>query len=292
MRLLLKLLDQLPAAWIRAASAVRGRSALVKRATDWLPNLLRNREGRIQKGPARGLRFQGGNSAVGFLLGTHDSDVQHLLARLLHPGMTCYDIGANVGFTAVLAARCVGETGRVICFEPLPDNAALIRVNADLNGFRHVQAYQVALGEIDGEAEFRLSRSPTWGRLADAGETPAECGSTRVSVRRLDALVAAESLPPPQVIKMDVEGAEAGVLAGGRGLLERARPVLVIEVHHTFQAVSDALAGLDFVIRPLVPNGDAAGTDGEFQVLAYPAGHPDAEAFWAAYAAGDPRVLA
>jgi FkbM family methyltransferase len=291
-RFLLKLLDRVPASWIRAASAMRGRFPIVKRATDWLPNLLRNREGRIQKGLGRGLRFNGGESAVGFILGTHDTDVQFALSRLLRPGMVCYDVGANVGFTAVLAARCVGDAGRVVCFEPLSDNARQIRVNADRNGFSQIQVHQVALGGADGEAEFRLSHAPTWGRLADAGATPEQSGTTRVPVRRLDSLAASESLPPPQFIKMDVEGAEADVLAGGRAMLAAARPVMVIELHHTYQAVVDALAGLDYEVRPLVPGGQVANTDGEFQILAYPTGHPEAAAFWAALAAGEKMVFA
>src|SRR5262245_29606214 len=107
MGILLRLLDRAPASWIRAAGALRGRSSWFKRMTDWLPGMLRNREGRIQKGLGRGLRFNGANSAVGFLLGTHDLEVQYALSRLLRPGMTVYDVGANVGFTAVLAARRV-----------------------------------------------------------------------------------------------------------------------------------------------------------------------------------------
>ncbi len=290
MRFLLKLLDRVPASWIRAAAAARGRFRIMRWATNWVPNLLRNREGQIQKGPGRGLKFIGGNSAVGFLLGTHDTDVQFALSRLLRPGMTCYDIGANVGFTAVLAGRCVGESGWVVCFEPLPENAALIRVNADLNAFRHVSVHQVALGESDGEAEFRTSHAPTWGRLADAGETPAESGITRVRVCRLDSLAATECLPDPRVIKMDVEGAEAGVLKGGRAMLERAKPVMIIELHHTYQAVVAALVGLEYTIRPLVPGGKLDSTDGEFQILAYPSGHADAESLWKAIVAGERMV--
>jgi FkbM family methyltransferase len=256
-----------------------------------LPNALRNREAPIRNGLGRGLMFNGGNSAVGFLLGTHDTDVQFALARLLRPGMTCYDFGANVGFTAVLAAKCVGPTGRVECFEPLPENARQIRVNADLNKFAHVLVQQVALGASDGEAEFRTSHAPTWGRLAEAGATPQESGVIRVPVRRLDSLVTAEGLPDPQFIKMDVEGAEAGVLLGARELLARARPVMVIELHHTYHAVVDALAGLDYTIRPLVSGGQISSTDGEFQILAYPSGHADAEAFWNALVAGEKMVF-
>ncbi len=63
--------------------------------------------------------FNGANSAMGVVLGTHDPEVQYALSRLLKPGMTAYDIGANVGFTAMLAAKRVAPDGRVICFGTL-----------------------------------------------------------------------------------------------------------------------------------------------------------------------------
>ncbi len=286
MGVLLNLLDRMPPTWIRTAGALRGRFSWIKKMTDWLPAMLRNREGRIQKGLGRGLRFNGANSAVGFLLGTHDLEVQYALSRLLRPGMTVYDVGANVGFTAVLAARRVGPQGRVVCFEPLPANAEQIRRNAALNRFSGVEVRQTALGREDGEAEFLTSESPTWGRLAQAGAAPRQSGVLRVPVRSLDSLAVGDKLPPPAFIKMDVEGAEADVLAGGRKLLAAARPVLVVELHHTYAAVLDSLAGLDYTVRPLTTTETAPATDGEFQVLAYPPGRPDAEAVCADLAAG------
>ena len=285
MGFLLSVFDRVPAAWIRSAGALRGKSTWVKSMTDWLPAMLRNREGRIQKGLGRGLRFNGANSAVGFLLGTHDLEVQGVLSRLLGPGMTSYDIGANVGFTALLAARQVGSTGRVISFEPLATNAAQIRHNAELNGFAQIDVRCVALGSDDGEAEFHVSAEPTWGRLALAGAAPRQSGVIRVPVRRLDSLVASEQLPAPQFIKMDVEGAEAAVLAGAKTLLGSARPILVVELHHTYPAVLDALAGLDYLVQPLTPSADVAG-NGEFQVLAYPRERSDVEPVLADGAAG------
>jgi FkbM family methyltransferase len=265
MGLLLGVLDWMPAGWIRTAGALRGRSRWLKASTDWLPALLRNREGRIQKGLGRGLRFNGANSAVGFVLGTHDYEVQCALQYLLQPGMLTFDIGANVGFTALLAARQVGPTGRVVCFEPLPANAEQIRHNARLNGFDQIDVHCTALGRDDGEAEFQLSESPTWGRLTQSGTAPRPNGIIRVPVRRLDSLVAADALPPPALVKMDVEGAEADVIAGSRALLGKARPLLIIELHHTFHAVQESLAGLDYEVRPLTPDHG-----GESQILAYP----------------------
>lgn len=278
MELPLRLFDYMPASWILAAGKLRGRHPWVKAGTDWLPSLLRNREGRIQKGLGRGLRFDVAHSAVGFLLGTHDLEVQYTLACLLRPGMTVYDIGANVGFIAVLAARQVSPGGKVVCFEPLVRNAEQIRCNAALNGFECIQIHRVALGGADGDADFLVSRSPTWGRLARAGATPLQSRVERVPVRSLDSLAADGEPPAPHLVKIDVEGAEAEVIFGGKGLFSRARPVLVVELHHTYRAVNAALAELDYTVRPLTLAGAVASTDGEFQILAYPRERADAEA--------------
>jgi FkbM family methyltransferase len=255
--------------------------------TDWLPDLPRNREGTIQRGLGRGLRFNGGSSAVGFVLGTHDIDVQNALARFLAAGMTAFDIGANVGFTALLAARRVAPNGRVICFEPLPENARRIAHNSSLNGFSFVEVQQIALSRSDGEAEFFLSEAPTWGRLAQTGPAPKQSGVMRVPVRSLDSLFATDALPLPHFIKMDVEGAEADVLAGGRTLLSAARPIMVIELHHTYDIVVGELEGLDYIARPLTTTGTVASTDGEFQLLAYPRERSDVvESTWKELASG------
>jgi FkbM family methyltransferase len=281
MALLLRVFDWMPAGWIRTAGTLRGRSRWLKRSTDWLPALLRNREGQIQKGLGRGLWFNGANSAVGFLLGTHDLEVQFALSRLLRPGMVAYDIGANVGFTALLAARQVGPRGRVVCFEPLAANADQIRHNALLNGFDQIDVRCAALGAEDGEAAFQLSESPTWGRLAHCGAAPRPSGAIRVPVRRLDSLIA-EGLSLPAFIKMDVEGAEPDVITGGRTLLGETRPIMVIELHHTYQDVGNALAGLDYCMRSLTPDHG-----GELQVLAFPSERQDAEQVCADLAAGN-----
>jgi FkbM family methyltransferase len=286
MSILLDLFERVPPSWIRTAGSVRGSSARVKAMTDWLPALLRGREGRIQKGLGRGLRFNGANSAMGFVLGTHDPEVQYALSRLLKPGMTAYDIGANVGFTAMLAAKRVAPDGRVICFEPLAEPAKQILHNAGLNGFSFVEAHEVALASSDGEAEFFVSAESTWGRLSQAGPAPQQSGIIRVPMRTLDSFASEYSLPPPQVIKMDVEGVEASVITGGRNLLAASRPVMIIELHHTYRAVVEALEGLDYDVRALTATGKVASTDGEFQILAYPRERRDAEMVWSDLAAG------
>jgi FkbM family methyltransferase len=285
MGILLQLFERVPPSWIRAAGAVRGSSPRVKAMTDWLPRLLRGSEGRIQRGLGKGLRFNGANSAVGFVLGTHDPEVQYALSRLLEPGMVTYDIGANVGFTAMLAARKVGPGGRVVCFEPLAEPARQIEHNARINGFPFVEVHQVALARSDGEAEFFVSKESTWGRLSQAGPAPMQSGVIKVPMRTLDSFAREKNLPRPDFIKMDVEGVEADLIAGGHQFLSESRPIMVIELHHTFAAVKPLLDALDYEVRPLTADGRLVSTDGEFQILAYPREKAGAEKVCAELAA-------
>jgi FkbM family methyltransferase len=247
----------------------------VKRTTDWIPNRLRAREGVIQRGVIRGLRFNGGNSATGFLLGTHDPNIQRALSLLIRPGLVVYDIGANVGFTALIAAHLTGPKGRVICFEPQPKCDAMIQHNADINGFGHIQVRREALAGEDGTARFLVTQDSTFSRLEGTGKPETSARHVDVTVRRLDALIAQESLPAPDVMKIDIEGAEAPMLEGAMATLREAKPVLLIELHGTNKVVADALAKAGYTTRVLGSREDILDVHWNSLVIGVPPGRPD-----------------
>lgn len=210
---------------------------------DWmLDRVYRERDSQIQRGPGAGLRFNPGRAAVSFVLGTHEPAVQRVFELAVKPGMTFCDVGANVGFYSMIVARLAGSGGRVFSFEPLADNLRWIEHNARLNGFAQVTARCEALGNVDGEARFMRSEQPTWGRLSSVGQPPARpAGEVTVKVRRLDNLLAEGAVAPPNLMKIDVEGAEAGVLEGAAETLRRCRPLLIIDLHGTNAAVAAIL---------------------------------------------------
>jgi FkbM family methyltransferase len=274
MSLLVELIGRVPGSWIQRVGRWRGRWPWFKSMTNWLPSLLHGKQGVIRRGAGRGLRFQAGSSSVGFLLGTHDAIVQHALRVLLRPGMTVFDVGANVGFTAVLAARLVTATGLVVCFEPLPANARQIEHNAGLNGFTHVLVRQEALSDHDGEARFAVSASPTWGKLAASGPALQQVGEIQVRVGKLDSVLA-EGLPPPDLIKIDVEGAEVGLLAGAAKTLTGKRPVILMELHGTNREIAEALLQRDYGIRVLGSKTSVLEARWDSQIIAFPAERAD-----------------
>jgi FkbM family methyltransferase len=203
-------------------------SPRLQRAIATATRSLRFGDGRIMFGPGRGLRLNPGGTSLSYLLGTTEREVQRFVARRLEPGMTAVDVGANVGYLALLMARRVGPTGMVHAFEPHPTFARVLRRNAVLNGFDWLRVWPISLGATEQDSFLADGDVPTNAHLADEG--------TPVHIAPLDALGISADL-----VKIDVEGSELDVLAGMEELIERRRPVIVCEVHATNAAVETFL---------------------------------------------------
>jgi FkbM family methyltransferase len=242
-----RLISSLPRSWVEHAAEFLRRYPLLKRLSERITSSFKDRDGVVAAGPSRGLHFNVGQSDSRFLLGTFEPALQEILASQLRPGMTFYDVGANVGFLAVLAARLVGAEGHVHCFEPLAENVDRIHHNARLNHFDQIKVHQTALAHIDSTAAFRVSERPTFGALSTSPmAVDKQVGIIQVPVCRLDSLFEKSNLPGPNVIKIDIEGSEIDFLAGAETVIQRFRPLLLIELHGTNQGVSHWLTKLDY----------------------------------------------
>jgi FkbM family methyltransferase len=170
-------------------------------------------------------------SAVAFATGTAERPLQDALEREVKTGATFFDVGANVGFVTILAARLVGPSGRVVAFEPVPENVAAIRENLALNGIDWVDVRQTAVGRAAGSASFIVSDVSAFSRLASVNVPSGARESIEVVVSSIDELMSAGGLPAPDVVKIDIEGAELEAIEGMRHTLGEHRPVLLCEVH-------------------------------------------------------------
>jgi len=249
MQILMKALNLLPRSWLQAISEARYRHPWLRRCIDLAARRIRNRDGTIQQGVGRGLRFNTGPSSAGYLVGNPELDVQLALQRLLKQGMTIFDAGANVGFLSVVAARLVGPGGRVLCFEPLPVNADWIEHNARLNEFTNIAVRREALGSADTQTRFLVAPETTRGMLATSSFAKPEnimAEEILIPVRSLDSLWAEGAIPAPDLIKLDIEGVEADALRGGTRLIREVRPILLVELHDTSGPVSQVLQELGY----------------------------------------------
>ncbi|MCR9144557.1 MAG: FkbM family methyltransferase [bacterium] len=160
--------------------------------------------------------------------GTMEPHVTAALQRVLRPGMSFVDVGANIGYFTMLGARLVGPGGRVTAFEASPQNCSLIYASAALNGFENIRIEALAVAEAGGPYLYQSSGSN--GRIV-----PFDLAAGSPDALRGDFLWAgtlAERLagePAVDVIKIDIEGAEYRALLGAGDILRKRRPVILTE---------------------------------------------------------------
>ncbi len=174
-------------------------------------------------------------SVLGMPTGSSERRFVELLGSLLEPGATVYDVGANVGLHALPMARRIEPGGRLFCIEPNPVCIHFLRANLALHGLENVEILPFALAEKSGEIPLKLNYgNANLGLVAgDSGFYFGKAGhQIKVPCRSFDDLLDEFHLPPPDLIKIDVEGAEAAVLRGARRHLEKYRPPLALELHH------------------------------------------------------------
>ncbi|MGH7648176.1 MAG: FkbM family methyltransferase [Gemmatimonadaceae bacterium] len=217
----------------------------------------------ILQGPLRGKLWVKGSSDNGCWLGSFEYGKQRLMSSILNPGDTMYDVGANVGYYTLLASHRVGPTGRVISFEPLPANVRLVERHLRLNRVKNVLVQEVAVSDHDGRARFAPHASNAMGKLSDSG-------SVDVAMVSLDSIVETARFPDPNLLKIDVEGAELGVLVGASQLLERARPSILLATHGpgVHRQCCDFLRNAGYQLRPI--DESVASIDATDEILATP----------------------
>ena len=192
--------------------------------------LARRRNWIIEHGEAAGLKLRFPQN-LDFISGKSELPVQRALAAHIRPGHVVYDIGANIGFFSLIAARLGGPAGDVYSFEPVSENAMAVQRNARLNVLDRVHVFEIALGSYTGSAELILTEWDGGSTLSTSAVEPSDAISRRtVGVAALDELARTEKLRSPDFIKIDVEGAELEVLRGMSGILARARPILLYEL--------------------------------------------------------------
>lgn len=167
-----------------------------------------------------------------YFLGYYEIRETRLIRRLLRPGDTFVDVGANIGWYTLLAANQVGRTGKVLAFEPSRAVFGHLTHNVHLSGYSHVVAERLALADRSGVVQLRVAAGRGPG-TASILESEAAKGDSieEVQTIRFDDYCRAKQLESARLVKIDVEGAELMVLRGMREMLaRRAVQYLIVEV--------------------------------------------------------------
>jgi len=165
------------------------------------------------------------------------------------------DVGANTG-TYSLIACTVNRSLRCQAFEPVPQTHAKLQENVLLNGLKdRITLSTAAVSDRDGKAEFHVPFGdlPPSASLNVNGFRGARGQLIAVPTVRLDSL----QLPQVDLAKIDVEGFEDNVLRGMSGILERDKPVLIVEILRDGpgKQATDILAAHNYRFFKLVPGG-------------------------------------
>jgi FkbM family methyltransferase len=155
--------------------------------------------------------------------GTYEAaELDQFLAGI-RPGAVVADIGANIGIWSALLSRAVGPEGRVVAFEPSPDNLTLLRSNLERNHCSNVEIVAAAVGKSSGRASFQTTTAGATHHLAADGSA----GDISVELVSLDEHAAATSTSF-DAVKIDIEGFEPDAFEGMSAVLD-GRPLLLTE---------------------------------------------------------------
>jgi FkbM family methyltransferase len=153
------------------------------------------------------------------------------VAKILQRGDVVLDIGANIGYYALIEARIVGEKGCVYAVESVKQNVMFLKTNIALNGYNNVQIFQMALGDHDGKTEIHVGEACN---LSAIRKDPMlkYVDKQEVSITTVDAFLIDKR--KPKLIRMDVEGYEYEILKGMQKTLKQLNPLfLFIELHNS-----------------------------------------------------------
>jgi FkbM family methyltransferase len=194
-----------------------------------------------------------------------ESETVRFVWGWLRAGLTVLDVGAHIGQYTLLASGLVGPAGRVIAFEPHPVLGRVLRRNVGRAGCQNVTVLPVALDRAPGLGTLVLHPPDNFGgsSLRPDGASAHHARAT-VEVTTLDEALDRLGRPPVDLVKIDVEGAELGVIDGARGTLA-ANPgvVLIVEFRranplrfgHTVEDLEARLRELGFQLFTLTPDG-------------------------------------
>ena len=209
--------------------------------------LLGDEDGRLAvttlTGPAKGMRFRLDllrNYEMRYFLGNYERDIIDRLSTFVKTGWTVWDVGTYIGYYTCLFARQVGREGKVVAVEAVPRNLARTRQHVEMNRFANVIFVSAAIGIPNAEVDLFIGEgtnshlSGAWigARQEDYASTEARDKAIRVNCKSLDQLLVDGLAPRPNLIKLDIDGAELWALQYLDTLASTIRPIFLIELHN------------------------------------------------------------
>jgi len=174
-----------------------------------------------------------GISRTLLLFGKREVEHRIMLQEIVKEGSRIFDIGANIGYYAIMEAQLVGSEGEIIAIEPSPSNVELLKKNVALNDQHNIRVVSAAVSDTDGAKTFFLSDKSNLGTFHNVGSGVEHLNGQTIDVNTLSLNSLAGQYGAPDLIRMDVEGHEVSVLRGLidlLGIIDR-KPTIIFETH-------------------------------------------------------------
>ncbi|AUA12974.1 FkbM family methyltransferase [Streptomyces sp. SID8382] len=190
-----------------------------------------------------------------YLFGVWEPHMTRWLQRRLKPGDVFVDVGANIGYYSVLASRLVGGSGKVVAVEASPTFLGLLQRHSRRNGCANIRTVNAAVSDREELLTFILASSRNMGANSVVPyDGPAE-STFEIAARPLPDLLTEDEITRARVIKVDVEGAEGGVVRGLVPLLDRLRPDAELTVEVTPQRMAELGDSVEELLAALTGHG-------------------------------------
>lgn len=184
---------------------------------------------------------------------SYEPSVTRTIKEYLNKGDVFVDVGANIGFLTMLAASIVGPEGKVLGFEPNPNNYMIAQKSVELNAFDHVELFQNAVSDVPQSIKFISEGSNGYAAMDGDPSVQYQISFFAQAVVLDDALKDAKRI---DMIKMDIEGAEPQAIKGMQQVLKQHRPIVITEFSPSMMRhVSNVDAQVYFdLLRAYSPN--------------------------------------
>lgn len=245
-----------------------GKNYLLRRTVSYLvSSFLGNRTITIRRGPLKDLKWRCSKTHQFWMpLGLYEPQTATWLCEHINPNMTFVDIGANAGYFTLLGSKSVGISGKVVAFEPQPIQCETITLNLKANHIRNVRLESLIVSDSTGEMEFIIERNNANSHISGIGFLHAQSDKFRVIKANSITLdqYCEENKIIPDIVKIDVEGAEVSVLRGMSQILSDKLPKIILSIHNEecYSTCIAILEGYNYKVESL--------PDFEHELCCYP----------------------
>lgn len=178
--------------------------------------------------------------------GIHEPITTKIISKKLKKGMVCVDIGANIGYYALLESKIIGSTGKVIAIEPAPNTFNYLEKNLKYRHQSKFQTHNFACSDIDATSNFLINEKSNISKIVNESDTILD-GTKKILVKtkKLDTILL-ENENQIDFIRMDIEGNELKVILGAKNIIKKFKPIIQTEIHSKILGMSQTKSLLEF----------------------------------------------